>query len=84
MPDLELLTLASSERRAIVTENVRDFALAHRWLVDAGEQHYGIIFTVRQRLPRLRNARGRLLRALADFLDAHPGEDDLRDQTYWL
>jgi len=84
LPDLELLMLAASERRAVVTENIRDFAIVHRWLFDAGERHYGIIYTARKRLPRSRKLRGRLVRALADFLDAHPGEDDLRDQTYWL
>jgi len=84
LPDLELLMVAASERRAIVTENIRDFAVAHRWYFDSGKQHCGIIFTERRRFRRSRASQGMLIRALADFLDAHPGEDDLRDQVFWL
>jgi len=84
LPDLELLMVAASERRAIVTENVHDFAVAHRWYFDSGMRHYGIIFTERRRYRRSRASPGILVQALADFLDAHPGEDDLCDQVYWL
>jgi hypothetical protein len=84
LSDLELLMAAALERRAIVTENVRDFAVAHRWYFDSGQQHYGIIFTERRRYRRSRASPGILIHALTDFLDAHPADDDLCDQVYWL
>ena len=73
-----------SERRAVVTENVRDFAVAHRWSFDSGATHYGMIFTQRSGVVRARHSSGTLVRALEDFLEAHPADDDLRDQTHWL
>ncbi len=82
--DEELLELATSERRALVTEDVRDFAILHRQMIAAGRHHEGIIVTSRQRFPRTKGARRDLIAALRLLLHAHPGEDDLRDALVWL
>lgn len=82
LSDRELLALASRERRAIVTENVADFAELHRQSVLRGDPHAGLIFTSPRRFPRTRRGIGRLVRALDALLT--DGPRDLIGQTWWL
>lgn len=82
LDDRELLALATTERRAIVTENVADFAELHRQSVVRGDPHAGLVFTSPRRFPRTRRAIGRLVRGL-DRLVAE-GPNDLDGQTWWL
>jgi predicted nuclease of predicted toxin-antitoxin system len=82
LDDRELLARATAERRAIVTENVADFAELHRQSVVRGDPHAGLIFTSPRRFPRSRRAIGRLVRAL-DRLVAD-GPHELNGQTWWL
>ena len=84
LADSTLLVTAASERRALVTEDARDLALAHRQGLDSGRSHYGIILTSRRRYPRVKRERRVLIAALSRFLREHPREDELRDQTTWL
>lgn len=84
LDDPEVLAAAAAERRALVTENVRHFAVAHRRLVEAGGEHYGIVFTSPTRFPRTRTARGALVAALDRFLGAHRADDELLNLTEWL
>lgn len=82
--DDQLLEIAASERRALVSEDVRDFSIVHRRWIDAGKRHYGVLLTARKRFPRSKRARRQLIAALRAFLRAHPADDDLRDQLSWL
>ncbi len=82
--DRDLLAIAILERRAIVTENVGDFAELHRAAITTGTAHFGIIFTSSRQFPRIRRAIGRMVRALDALLVAHPQTDAFRDQTWWL
>jgi predicted nuclease of predicted toxin-antitoxin system len=82
--DYELLRAAAAERRAVVTEDVRDFALAHRAHLERGETHFGIIFTSSRRFPRVKSARRQLVAALRRFLEEHPQDDELSCLVYWL
>lgn len=51
-PDAEVLAHATAEGRALVTENVRDFAqIAQEWMA-AGRDHGGLVFTSPQRFYR--------------------------------
>lgn len=84
MTDGELLARASSERRAIVTENVVDFVELHRIALVTGTEHFGIVFTSPRRFPRTRRAIGRLVRALGALCAARPGDEALCGQTWWL
>jgi hypothetical protein len=81
MGDEELLRWASAEGRALVTENVRDFAPLHGSFVNSGEDHCGMVFTSPVRFPRRRSGIGALVRALAALAVEAP---NLRSDTYWL
>jgi predicted nuclease of predicted toxin-antitoxin system len=82
LADRELLALATTERRAIVTENVADFAELHRQSVLRGDPHAGIVFTSPRRFPRTRRSIGRLVKALDRLVTDVPAE--LEGQTWWL
>ena len=82
LADRELLSLATVERRAIVTENVADFAELHRQSIGRGDPHAGLVFTSPRRFPRTRRSIGRLVRALDRLEEEGPRELD--GQTWWL
>jgi hypothetical protein len=82
--DADLLALATTERRAVVTENVADFVELHRTSVITRRRHYGIVFTSPRQFPRTRRAIGRMVRALAALLSTRPSDHELADQTWWL
>ena len=82
--DAEVLAVAVADRRAVVTEDVRDFTALHRRFLEQGQTHYGIILTSRTHLPRHKAGRRALLAALRSVLGAHRSEDSLCDQLIWL
>jgi predicted nuclease of predicted toxin-antitoxin system len=82
--DADVLAAAVADRRAVVTEDVRDFAALRRHFLEQGQTHYGIILTSRTRLPRHKAGRRALLAALRSVLSTHESEDALRDQLIWL
>ena len=84
LSDRDVLALATTQRRAVVTENVADFIELHRVAVITRTSHFGLIFTSPRQFPRTRRAIGRLVRALEALLAAYPMTDGLRDQTWWL
>ncbi len=81
--DADLLALATTAGRALVTENVGDFSvLASARAVD-GEPHAGLIFTNPNRFNRATLAYpGNLIAALGSFLDDPPITGD--SWTWWL
>jgi len=82
LSDRANLTVASGERRAVVTENVVDFVELHRQCVLRGDPHAGIVFTSFRRFPRRRRSMGKLVRALEALIADQPRE--LNGQTWWL
>ena len=82
--DRDLLGAAIAERRALLTENVRDFAVIHQQRLAEGQSHYGIVLTDARRFPRQKAARRALLAAIRLLLGAYSTEDALRDQIVWL
>jgi predicted nuclease of predicted toxin-antitoxin system len=84
LSDAELLAFASGQRRALVTENVADFAELHRAAIVAGHRHFGLIFTSPHRFSRNTRGIGRIVRALDALLDANRGDEALLNQTWWL
>jgi len=81
--DEELLVLASNDHRAVVTENVRDFAPLARQRQVSGRAHAGIVFTSPLRFNRATKAYpGTLVRGLRGFLEQHPIDGD--SWTWWL
>jgi Domain of unknown function (DUF5615) len=89
-PDLEglkdelLFPLLAGERRAIVTENWPDYQEEMRKATDAGRDHYGVLFTSRNQMPRSKQTIGLYIRVLDDFLERHPDEDALLNSYRWL
>jgi predicted nuclease of predicted toxin-antitoxin system len=81
--DDELLQRMAQERRAIMTNNVKDFMpLANRAAV-AADHHYGLLFTSDRSMPRRTDAIGRFVEALDGFLQHHKGEERCRDLIQW-
>lgn len=82
--DEALLEFCAGEGRALLTNNVADFAIiARRWQSD-GRSHFGLIFTSDATLPRTHHASGRYVDALDALLSANPGARGLVDQIRWL
>jgi predicted nuclease of predicted toxin-antitoxin system len=78
--DEEVLVAAIAERRAVVTENVRDFRRLDAELLARGEEHAGLIFTTNSRFPRGDPATiGRLVLALDALVRGLP---TLRTATF--
>ena len=84
LPDPEVLALARAERRAIVTNNVRDFRPLHAEAVmPGGPGHYGMIF-MSGNYRRTKSDIGRIIAALEAKLARYPGEDTLANAEEWL
>ena len=82
--DAELLRRATAAGRTVVTADVADFMDLHRAAVVSGRRHAGVILVSWRRFPPRRRAVGRLVSALEAFLSAHPGDEELDNQTHWL
>jgi hypothetical protein len=84
LSDAELLRRMAQERRAIMTNNVKDFMpLASRAALGA-DDHHGLLFTSDRSMARRSDAIGRFVDALDGFLQRHEGEDSYRNQVQWL
>jgi hypothetical protein len=84
LSDDELLRRMAQERRAIMTNNVKDFMpLASRAAV-ATDDHYGLLFTSDSSMPRRERTIGRFVDALDGFLRRHEGEESYRNRVQWL
>jgi len=84
LSDPEVLALARVERRAIVTNNVRDFRPLHvEAVLPGGAGHYGMIF-MPGAYRRTKNDIGRIVAALESKLGQYPGEEDLVNAEEWL
>jgi Domain of unknown function (DUF5615) len=82
--DQELLRRMTQQRRAIMTNNVKDLVpLATRASLTAGE-HDGLLLTSDRSMPRRIDAIGRFVQAVDRFLRRHEGEDSYRNQIQWL
>lgn len=75
LPDRELFALAQEECRAFATEDIEGFSRAASLADGRGQSHYGLILIEPGKYPRARpRTIGRLVKALDEFLRAHPGE----------
>jgi hypothetical protein len=84
LSDPEILAVARSEHRALVTDNLRDFRpLYAEAITPGGPGHYGMIF-IPGGYRRTRADTGKIVTALEAVLAAHPGEAGLADGEAWL
>lgn len=79
--DSDIFDTATGERRAVVTNNIKDFRpLAAERLAD-GRGHPGLILLPARR-SRRRNATGVLVDAIESVMRAHP--DGIADTEHWI
>ena len=84
LSDAEVMEIARRERRAIVTNNLRDFRpLHHEAIVPGGSGHFGMVF-VPGGYRRTKADIGRIVTALERKLDEFPGDEDLAGGETWL
>jgi len=82
--DAEVLDLARSQQRAVVTNNVRDFRPLHIAVVHpGGAGHYGMVF-MSGSFRRTKADIGRIVAALEVKLTAYPGLEGLSNAEEWL
>lgn len=82
--DESLLELASSEDRALLTNNARDFLpIAGRWAL-SGKEHCGLLLTSDGSMPRHKGTIGLYVRALQTAMEVNPSPRALANQVRWL
>ena len=74
--DIEQLAYATSQQRAILTHNIRDFGRLNKQFHDERKEHFGILFS--DQIP-LRELLRRALRFLARYV-----AEDVKNNTLWL
>ena len=84
LEDRAIWAHALSERRAVVTENVKHFMPLVIESAAGGERHFGVLFTSPRSMPRGRETIGVFVEGLDSFLSDRPAEDALTDQVAWL
>lgn len=86
LPDEGLLRAATADRRVVVTENVKDFAVLHQRISGAGQRHSGLVFTHSRRFPRSARNHVRVLAdALAVLLTEHGAMlGEVESFIWWL
>jgi hypothetical protein len=84
LQDRELWGHASVDRRALMTENVADFAPLVHEAAAQGDRHWGVVFTSPRSMPRGVGTIGLYVDVLDAFLREHPGGEALLDQVAWL
>lgn len=82
MADAEVFAWAVSQRRWLVTENVKDFRPLLLRAIQSGTPAVGILFTSSRSFPRSRKNPGPLIGALCAWLKAEPPETPIAED--WL
>lgn len=82
--DEHLLEQCAREQRALMSNNVADFAvLARRWATE-GRPHAGLVFTSDASMPRGRSTIGRFVKAIDELLRSNPADDAFIGRLHWL
>jgi hypothetical protein len=84
LDDGELLDACRAESRALLTNNVADFAVIARRLAADSQAHHGLVFTSDGTLPRTLHTIGRYVDLLDALMQANPTEHALVDRIEWL
>ncbi|MGQ0632349.1 MAG: DUF5615 family PIN-like protein [Sporichthyaceae bacterium] len=82
--DADLVDACRTESRALLTNNVADFAIIARSLATGGHSHQGLIFTSDTSLPRTLHTIGRYVDLLDAVMQNNPADDALVDTITWL
>jgi predicted nuclease of predicted toxin-antitoxin system len=82
--DPTILEAAAAEQRAVVTNNVRDYRVAHERMGARGDDHYSIVYTYDDTLPRNKAAFSLWVSSLQEFLDGRRPDDALLNREHHL
>jgi len=82
--DPTILEAAAAEQRAVVTNNVRDYRVAHERMRARGDDHYGIIYTYDDTLPRNKAGFSLWVSTLQTFVDDRRADDALLNREHHL
>jgi predicted nuclease of predicted toxin-antitoxin system len=82
--DPTILEAAAAEQRAVVTNNVRDYRVAHERMRARGDDHYGIIYTYDDTLPRNKAGFSLWVSTLQTFVDDRRADDALLNRAHHL
>ena len=84
LSDSQIMVVARTEHRAIVTNNLRDYRPLHgEAITPGGHGHFGMIF-IPGNYRRTKADTARIMAALEAKLTQYPGEADLADSEAWL
>ena len=84
LSDPEVMDLARSQGRAVVTNNLVDFRpLHHEAIAPGGPGHFGMVF-MPGNYRRTKADTGRIVKALETKLAEFPGDDALASGETWL
>lgn len=82
--DDSLLALCGADKRALLTNNVGDFApIAAQWAAE-GRTHSGVVLASETKISTRRHNIGAYVRALDRLMKSLPADDALVDQIRWL
>lgn len=82
--DEQVLSSAARDRRAVVTNNIKDFRPMHANYLKMSTTHYGIVLVATGRYSLRRDHLGSLITALDELLVQSPTDDALRDMELFL
>jgi Domain of unknown function (DUF5615) len=82
--DEDVLALCLGEQRALLTNNVADFAVIVRGWALEGRSHAGLVFTSDKSMPRSSDWIGHFVLALDGLMQSLPEDDAYADQVWWL
>ena len=82
--DAAVLTWASSQERAVVTNNIRDFRPLHANYLSASTTHYGIILLPSTKFSLRLDALGTIVTALDRLLSEHPKPEEFLGREIFL
>ena len=84
LSDSQIMVIARTEHRAIVTNNLRDYRPLHsEAITPGGHGHFGMIF-IPSNYRRAKADTARIIAALEAKLAEHPGEAGLANGGAWL
>jgi hypothetical protein len=82
--DVEIVQQMVTERRVVVTNNIKDYRPIHDRLLARGEEHSGMLFTLDDTMPRHKRKVSRWVDVLARLLEAHPEDGSFRNRMRLL
>lgn len=84
LSDSELWAHMQNERRSLLTENVGDFMPIVTQAAEAGDTHWGIVFSNPRSMPRGAGTIGAFVESLDALIHRYPGDEDFCNGLHWL